>query len=66
MRGDLSLPTTGPRLVDLMRLMEPQDAGKLMQLLSQSRRPAQSIQGQRYALKPEYARTPFKNLRGRM
>ena len=66
MRGGLSLPTTGPRLVDLLKLIGPQDAGKLMQLLSQAPRPQQSIQGQRYAEKPQWATNPFKELRGRM
>jgi len=67
MRGDLSLPTTGPRLVELMKLMEPQDAGKLAQLLrSSQRRPAKSMQGSRFPMKAKQYTSPYPELRGRM
>lgn len=67
MRGDLSLPTTGPRLVDLLKLMEPQDAGRLMQLLrTQKPEPARSMQGSRFPLKAKQYTSPYPELRGRM
>jgi len=67
MNGPPNLRTT-PQLVELFRMVEPNDMQRLMQLLDQSPQytPSMFKQGHKYRPKPKQYTSPYPEMRGRM